>query len=156
MKITHRLLDPASDTDMFLIRWACLAPNNVPFGAEDGFDWESWTPSHTGVKYIASYVNCVYVGICALIGCGPIVEAHMAYLPEIYGISSKVGKSQLDWIFYNTEVEEVQAPCLDCNALAKKLILSLGFRPLGVADKMWKKGGEGLMMTIYSVKRRAK
>ena len=63
MKITHRLLDPASDTDMFLIRWACLAPNNVPFGAEDGFDWESWTPSHTGVKYIASYVNCVYVGI---------------------------------------------------------------------------------------------
>jgi RimJ/RimL family protein N-acetyltransferase len=148
MTFTFRLIQ-----DEALIRQAIMAPNNAPWSFEDGYDVASWNvnPS-SGVLSLGCFHGQEFLGIVGLIPQGKgRLEAHIAFLPAIYGNAAQVGRECREWIWRHMGAETVIAPCLECNSLAKRFLTHIGFTHHGYADKTWLKDGENHRIMIFEV-----
>jgi RimJ/RimL family protein N-acetyltransferase len=128
------------ESDIEIIKKVITSDNNRAWSFEDGQVPEGWQPRMDGILYIANYRHDVFAGLIGLVEISiDTVEAHVLYLPSVYGHAVETGKHCMEWIWKNTEYRKLMAPVVDNNELAHRFLAKLGFTKIGTIEKKWKK-----------------
>jgi len=132
--------------DYKAIRELCLDPSIFPYISDDfTADASTWKPieSDQVVYLLARDAE----GLC---GFGIFLpdtwacwKAHVGFLPRSYGsVAFTAFKEMVDWMWTNTKAERIVGEIVQQNRRAIQFVTRVGFRPYGVNEKSYRRGGQ--------------
>ena len=131
----------SSDTN--LIKEVLLSYNNIPFNFDDTFEDPTTfnPPICDKIRYIEVKDGSITQGFFFLIDKNGYTECHMAFLPIAYGKVHAIGRECIKWVWDNTDIQVMVAPCIETNTLALRCIQSFGFTIFHKQEDAWLRDG---------------
>lgn len=89
---------------------------------------ESFQPApRDRLVYVLCHRGAQVVALFVLVSNFHEAEVHFCFSPEVWGRTKEIGRAFLDWVWRETSLNRLVAPCPAHNRLALKLAKACGF-----------------------------